>query len=598
MSVIGLNSLHEDPQQVERERLQQLFQQAPGFICVLRGPNHIYEIANDAYYQLVGHRKIMGRVLAEVLPEVVCQGWLDRLDRVFQTGEPFVGRALPIQLQRVADGEMEQRYIDLIYQPILHSNGTVTGIFVQGNDVTDAHLLARQVSYQAAHDSLTGLCNRREFSRQTKQSTGAGPHALLYIDIDHFKIVNDRCGHAAGDNLLVEVARTIRENCKDSDVVARLGGDEFALLRRDCGCEEAVALAENMSKAVKGINFVWQGKRYGITLSVGVARFGEAECVSFEQALGLADSACFLAKDKGRNRVQLSNSSDEDVVLKQRDMDDFTRLKQALADDRIELHVQKIVSFGAERNEPQFLEVLSRLRDVDGSLVQPASFIPAAERFGLIEELDRHIVREAFSSLQSMRSANRQRVYFVNLSGVTLSSACFPAFIDHLLASYPAVAPTQICFEVTETAAVANVRRTADSMTRLTEKGFRFALDDFGSGMASFSYLRHLPAQFVKIDGEFVQSILEDTTNAVIVESVIRVAQSMRMLTIAEYVENDALISTLNEMGVDYGQGFALHRPEPIEVFESSRLLRRPAAVVQDGRARDAMGGRRKRPKR
>ncbi|MCG6116161.1 MAG: EAL domain-containing protein [Mesorhizobium sp.] len=569
MSVIGLNSLHEDPQQVERERLQQLFQQAPGFICVLRGPSHVYEIANDAYYQLVGHRKIMGQALAEVLPEVVCQGFLDILDRVFQTGEPFVGRALPIQLQRVAEGEMEQRYIDLIYQPILHSNGSVTGIFVQGNDVTEAHLLAQKVTYQAAHDSLTGLCNRREFSRQTEQATGAGPHALLYMDIDHFKIVNDRCGHAAGDELLLEVTRTVKENCEEGDVLARLGGDEFALLRPGCGSKEAVALAEVMSKAVKGINFVWHGKRYGITLSVGVACFGDAEGVPFEQALGLADSACFLAKDKGRNRVQLSTSSDEEVVLKQRDMDDFTRLKQALADDRIELHVQKIVSFGAKRNEPPFLEVLARLRDLDGTLVQPSSFIPAAERFGLIEELDRHIVRKAFSSLQSLRLADRQKVYFVNLSGVTLSSPCFPAFIDKLLIAFPAVEPAQICFEVTETVAVANVRRIAESMRRLTERGFRFALDDFGSGMASFAYLRHLPAQFVKIDGEFVQSILEDTTNAVIVESVIRVAQSMNMLTIAEYVENDALISTLNEMGVDYGQGFALHRPEPIEIIET-----------------------------
>lgn len=496
-----------------------------------------------------------------MLPEVVPQGFLEKLDRVYQTGEPFIGRAMPIQLQRVANGELEQRFIDLIYQPILDESGNVTGIFVQGNDVTEAYQLAQEVSYQAAHDSLTGLSNRRDFAEKTDNLPSAGPHALLYMDIDHFKIVNDRCGHAAGDQLLKEVASAIAHQCQSDDVLARLGGDEFALVRWNCGREDSAALAESLRRAVKDIDFVWKSRRYGVTLSVGIACFGEAGAGATEQALGLADAACFLAKEKGRNRTQISSTTDEEVLLQQRDMDNATRLKLALADDRLELHVQRIVPLGSDSHGNWMFEVLARLRDIDGRLVPPRSFIPAAERFGLIDDLDRHVLQKAFSGLQAMEGPGRKATYFINLSGTTLGTDSFPDFIAKLLASYPEVDASQICFEVTETAAVPNVRRTAASMRLLVEKGFRFALDDFGSGMASFSYLKQLPVQFVKIDGEFVRTILEDEINAIIVASVIQVARSMNVLSIAEHIESEELAGKLRQMGADYGQGFALDRP-------------------------------------
>jgi diguanylate cyclase (GGDEF)-like protein len=548
---------------LDRSRLEQLFQQAPGFICVLRGPTHIFELANDAYYQLVGHRQIIGHALARVLPEVVSQGFLDKLDRVYSTGQPFVGRALPIQLQRLVGGTLEQSYIDLIYQPIFDNERQVTGIFVQGNDVTEAHLLALEVTYQAAHDSLTGLYNRREFAKRTQSIGGSGPHALLYMDLDHFKIVNDRCGHAAGDKLLLAVADVFTECSDQEDVLARLGGDEFALVRRECAPEDAILLANRLRTAVKELSFIWDGKRYGVSLSVGVVCFGDAAKLDFEEALALADAACFLAKQKGRNRIQFTALSDEEVTFQQREMDNATRLKQALIDDRIELYSQRIVPLQPESQYKTSCEVLTRVRDVDGTLVLPGSFIPAAERFGLIEDLDRCVIQKVFMHLQHP-STRAEGAYFVNLSAVTLSSSGFEEFIEDLVNKCPEVEPAKICFEVTETAAVADMRRTARAMQGLIAQGFRFALDDFGSGMASFSYLQHLPVQFIKIDGDFVRSVLDSAPNAAIVEAVVKVARSMQIATIAEAVENVDLIPELRCMGVDYGQGFALHRPQPL----------------------------------
>ncbi|MFN7102109.1 MAG: diguanylate cyclase [Pseudorhizobium sp.] len=254
----------------ERERFRQLFQQAPGFICVLHGPEHVYELANDAYERLVGQREIIGRPLSHVLPEVVAQGVLTKLDRVYATGEPYIGRAVSVQLQRSAGGELEERFIDLIFQPMIDRHGKISGIFVQGNDVTEAAELAREVSHQAQHDPLTSLFNRRGFSRRTNGIKGPGPNALLYMDIDHFKIVNDRCSHAAGDSLLLHVAQRLKEECSVDDVLARLGGDEFALLRPNCGLEEALQLAGRLREAVKEINFVWLGRSYRVTLSWGL----------------------------------------------------------------------------------------------------------------------------------------------------------------------------------------------------------------------------------------------------------------------------------------------------------------------------------------
>jgi len=571
-----------DTHLVERKRLQQLFQQAPGFICVLQGPQHVFELANDAYYQLVGHRHIIGRPVAEVLPEVVKQGYIEKLDRVYQTGEVFIGRAMPLQVRREAGALPEQKYIDLIYQPIFDVGRNVTGIFVQGSDVTEAYTLAREIAFQAAHDSLTGLLNRREFARLTERIDGPGPHALLYMDLDHFKIVNDRCGHAAGDSLLQHVATTLKTVAGENEVLARLGGDEFALLLRNCTSDKAVALAHELRSAVRAIDFIWRGRRYCVTLSVGVATFSGSDGTSFEAALGLADAACFLAKERGRDRVKVAFPSDEDMWTQLSDMDNVTRLKEAIREDRIVLFGQRIYPLqGGDNHGARFFEILSRIRDVDGGLILPAGFIPAAERFGLIEELDRHIIAKAFAHLAGLDPKCRKSIcYFVNLSGVTLSSATFPTFIESLVSAYPKVDASHICFEVTETAALSDTRRSADAMRKLASYGFRFALDDFGSGMASFSYLQLLPVQYVKIDGEFIKSVDTNPASAIIVEAVAKLAECMKIHTIAESIESEGALPVLRSLGVQYGQGYALHEPVALDL-----AIADPGERISDHRA-------------
>jgi EAL domain-containing protein (putative c-di-GMP-specific phosphodiesterase class I) len=307
----------------------------------------------------------------------------------------------------------------------------------------------------------------------------------------------------------------------------------------------------------------WRGNHYGVTISVGLVSYDEEDAALFESFLALADAACFLAKEKGRNRVQVSSSVDDEVRQQHRNMDEVSRLKEAIKDDRILLYGQKIIPLkDTATDRIEYREVLARLVDLEGKIVGPAQFVPAAERFGLIEELDRHVIRKTFSYIQRAPADLRARSgYFINISGITLSAPDFQDFIVKTLAAYPDVAPSKICFEVTETAAISNLQRTATSMKRLIEKNFSFALDDFGSGMASFAYIHQLPVQFIKIDGEIIKGITTQPACAIIVEAVTKIARTMNMQTIAESVEFSQMIPHLKEVGLDFGQGYAFHRP-------------------------------------
>ena len=601
----------------ERQYLQQLFKQAPGFVCVLQGPQHRVELANDAFYQLIGHRSVQGHELARALPEVVEQGFLAKLDAVLATGQPQVGRAIPLSLQREKEGPLEPRYIDLVFQPIREADDTVSGIFVQGHDVTDAHELAQALAYQAAHDPLTGLLNRREFAARVEamlergpQPPAAGPsvpeppaadpvvaepfalpqvpvvpmiaegsidvardanvgttgrHVLLYFDLDQFKIVNDQWGHAAGDELLRQVAALLQHKVRTTDILARLGGDEFALVLCDCPPDAALRVAQQLRQAIDALVFLWQGQRYGVSLSVGLVAFGPALGLGFELALSHADAACFLAKEKGRNRIQVFHPADDELHRRHREMGWVARLHDCLAQDRVVLYAQRIVPMQPGLGAELTWELLARLQEPDGSLVLPAAFIPAAERFGLMPALDRHILRKVFAHLHHLPAPLRKSTrYFVNVSGSTLNQEDLPRFVQSLLATYPRVLPQQVCFEVTETAAVSNLAATACAMQQLVDQGFRFALDDFGSGMASFAYLRQLPVQYVKIDGEFVRDILSDPVDDAMVQAVAKVARTMGIQTVAEFVESRAIQERLLALGVDYGQGFGLDYPRPL----------------------------------
>lgn len=548
----------------EGGRLEQLFQSAPGFICILRGPRHVYEMANDAHRQLVGDREVIGQEIAVALPEIIPQGFLEKLDKVYRTGIPFIGRAVPIDLQRTADAELEQVYVDLMYQPIHDATGRIAGIFVQGHDVTDAYRLSRKVAYQTVHDPLTGLANRRlldDVSRQVEDDQGY--HVLLYLDIDHFKIVNDRCGHSAGDELLIQIAEILTRAVRSEDLLARVGGDEFALLLNNCSELVALEVAKHLRNDVQELIFMWNSRRYGVSISIGLVVFGTHTNLSFSDALSLADSACFLAKEKGRNRIQVGKLDDEEIRRQQNDMDWASRIKEAIAEDHIVLWGQKIVPI-AKSDDALYLEVLARLLDADADPIPPGAFIPAAERFGMVEQLDYHIVNKIFAVLASLPVTHRDVLLFVNLSGATLSSPEFAETITGLAKQYPMVSPHQICFEVTETSAITDLGRTSAAMTSLVSKGFTFALDDFGSGMSSFSYLEQLPVTYVKIDGEFIRTMESHIAGSAIVEAVTKVAGAMNIVTIAEYVERVEQIPLLRSLGVEWGQGFGLHKPQPI----------------------------------
>lgn len=558
--------------QASHDYLQQLFKQAPGFICVLRGPNHVFELANDACHHLLGRAQLVGHELKTLLPELVEQGYVQKLDRAYRTGTPFVGRAMPILLRRQPEGNLVRRYVDFAYQPIHDPQGCISGIFVQGHDVTDAHQLALKVSYENTHDTLTGLLNRREFTRQVqallagKQAAPQGPHSLLYMDIDQFKIVNDRSGHVAGDALLRQVAISLQQSVRQTDLLARLGGDEFALVLPDCPPDQSQALAERLRADVDELRFSWEGRRYGVSISIGIAPLLPGNPKAYTQALSQADAACFLAKEKGRNRIHLHHDADAELTRQRRDMDWASLLREAMRDDRIILFSQQIHSLqsrntGVLRKQ----ELLARMVAPDGTLIQPGNFITAAERYGLMPLLDRHIVRKAMAALSGMAAHERSTArYFINLSGATLSDESLPDFIESTLAAFPNLSASQICFEITETAAVNDLGRSREAMLRLISQGFSFALDDFGSGMSSFTYLRELPVQYVKIDGAFITAIVSDPVSAVMVESVARVARAMGIKTIAEFVESTAILQRLIHMDIDFAQGYGLCIPTPL----------------------------------
>lgn len=552
----------------ERQRFRQLMQQAPGFVAVGQGPTHVFELVNNAYYQLVGHRDIIGKPVREALPELAGQGFYELLDQVYASGQPFIGRAMPILLQTEPGAPPVERHIDFIYQPIVDEDARVTGIFVQGHDVTDAHALAMRVSHQAAHDALTGLLNRRDFERRLQHVMDGlrehdTQHSLLYLDLDQFKVVNDTCGHAAGDALLCQIADALQARVSAPHALARLGGDEFGLLLEHTGHEASRVLAEQLRETVEALEFVHGNRLFGCSASVGVVTF-DRTIGGVHEVLIAADSACLLAKEKGRNRVQVHAAGDLEVLDRRREMDWVSRLREALAEGRMYVHAQRIVALAPTRTPRDRMELLVRLRDRDGTTVPPMAFIPAAERYGVMPTIDRFVIRTAFRHLAALTPGVRARTSLsVNLSGRTLSDDRLVAFVREQLQAHQ-IAPGEICFEITETAAVNNLSLTTRLVQELRGLGFRFALDDFGSGMSSFGYLKHLPVDYLKIDGTFIRNLRNDRVDAAMVEAIAKVAGVMGIRTVAEYVEDAETADLLAEMGVDYAQGYGMHVPEPL----------------------------------
>jgi diguanylate cyclase (GGDEF)-like protein len=428
---------------------------------------------------------------------------------------------------------------------------------------------AREELRQARHDALTGLITRREFERRLESALGKirrdpSPYCLLYLDLDHFKVVNDTCGHAAGDELLRQITGLLRTAIRNRDSVARLGGDEFAVLLENCQPERAERIAQDLLQTIQAFSFTSDDKIFKIGASVGLVAFHDGDLGSLE-LMRAADDACYVAKNKGRNRIHVYQAADGEVAARQGEVDWVGRLRHALHDRRFCLYAQDVVPVSSAHTSERHQELLLRMIDEEQRIVEPMAFISVAERYNLMPEVDRLVIATAFEECARVVAAEGHvdlHRWAINLSGASLSDDDFLQFVRNQF-KLTGMPHPGICFEITETAAIANLDKATRLIRELRELGCGFSLDDFGSGMSSFGYLKHLPVDHLKIDGAFVRNIAGDPIDRAMVEAINKVGHIMGITTIAECVERPETLTVLQEIGVDYAQGFAIARPHP-----------------------------------
>jgi diguanylate cyclase (GGDEF)-like protein/PAS domain S-box-containing protein len=485
----------------------------------------------------------------------------------------------------------EQTNVEVTASAIRHRERGVVGAVLVLHDVSELRKLARRLSHQASHDALTGLINRREFEARLQRAIDGAReeercHVLFYLDLDQFKVVNDTCGHIAGDELLKQLAANLEGKLRTTDTLGRLGGDEFGVLLEDCPLQKAQAITEKVKEAVSAFRFAWEDKVFDVGVSMGVVPI-DAASGRLSDVLGAADSACYLAKEEGRNRVHVYRPDDAAAAARHGEMQWVHRLRRALEEERFQLYFQPIVPpRGSRASAGAFGEVLLRMVGETQETVLPGAFLPAAERYHLMPSIDRWVVHRVLEILAGLaRSGRTAPILTVNLSGQSLSDDAFLEFVETELVC-TAVSPRTLCFEITETAAIANMVRAHRFIETVRQYGCRIALDDFGTGLSSFAYLRSLPVDFLKIDGSFVRDMVERPMDRAIVESVQQIARVMGVRTIAEWVETTATLEALAAIGVDYVQGYAVGEPVPIAPF-----LGGEAVQAQPGQAGGASLG-------
>ncbi|MGE0355460.1 MAG: EAL domain-containing protein [Burkholderiales bacterium] len=436
-------------------------------------------------------------------------------------------------------------------------------------DIAARREAEENLSWQATHDTLTDLVNRRQFEAalagHIESARARGHHhAMLYVDLDQFKVVNDTCGHLAGDALLRQLARVLEAKMRRGDCLARLGGDEFGVLLQGCDLGHAREVAAQVLAAVRGFRFAWQGQVFSLGASIGVAEITAASRDP-EAVLSAADTACYLAKDKGRNQVQVYRADDAEVSTRHGEMGWVSRITGSLEDDRFFLDCQRVARLDGTGGD-EYLELLLRMRDEQGRTVPPTAFIPAAERYHLMGRIDRWVVERALRCLARHRAspqrADRVPRFGINLSGMSLGDTAFAEFVQQQFEA-SGVPPEALCFEITETAAISDLGNAARFIRRFRDLGCRFALDDFGSGLSSFAYLKALPVDYLKIDGSFVRGSATDPVNQAVVDAIRQLARAVGAKTIAESVESAWTLERLRALGIDFGQGYAIHAPEP-----------------------------------
>lgn len=450
--------------------------------------------------------------------------------------------------------------------PIHGEAGKPIGSVLILQDVTASRDLSREIEHRSKHDPLTHLINRYEFENRLQKllrnNDAQATHALCYLDLDQFKLVNDTCGHMAGDELLRQLSAELTRVVRRTDSLGRLGGDEFALLMENCNLEQALRVAESIHHAVTGFSFSWDDKSFKLGVSIGLVALDAH--ASPQMALQHADAACFVAKEQGRNRIHIHQEDDDKIALRQGEMGWIPRLHRALDEDRFVLYAQAIVDLHAPGNPVSHFELLLRMQEGDQT-IPPGAFLPAAERYNLSSKLDQWVIRQTLKMIRAHLGSIQQTVRFnINLSAHSLNEPGFLNFIKDCIEQHK-VPASYLCFEITETAAIANLTVASQFIDTLKAMGCEFALDDFGSGLSSFAYLKNFPVNYLKIDGTFIKELVDDPIDAAMVKSINEIGQIMNKQTVAEWVETQAVADILKNMGVNYAQGYFFSQPEPFD---------------------------------
>jgi len=473
--------------------------------------------------------------------------------------------------------------VDLSCSKLKDIQGNEMGSVIVMRDVTHERELKNQLSYQASHDPLTGLVNRAKFEEELKKAIltcnkddeETPGHVLCYMDLDQFKIVNDTCGHIAGDALLKQLSQLLGKRIRDSDVLARLGGDEFGLLLSNCDLENAMPIADTLRLSVRQFIFRWDGRAFDVRMSVGVVAIDDPKSTHAE-LMSAADVACYIAKESGRDYVHAYKPEEKSVTQHHELMQWSQKIQDALRTDKFYLMLQTMAPLLTAQADIQVQEFLLRIRSDDGSIAIPSTFIPAAERYGLMRDIDMWVIDHSFEVIRDVRKDTDSSVtylYSINLSGQSVGDPEISEFIISKIKEYN-IEPSQIMLEITETAAITNFQAALDFIERLSEIGCRFALDDFGAGLSSFGYLKRMKVDFLKIDGQFVKGMAEDPIDRMMVNNITHLAYGLGLFVIAESVEDETLLEMLRDIGVHFAQGYHVQQPTSIEEWKKENMLK------------------------